>query len=36
MLQLDSPAKALLRGDARVDGDRLRFLQFVQKFERGA
>lgn len=30
-----SPAKAIMQGDVTIDGDQLRFLQFVQKFERG-
>lgn len=36
MLQLKSPAKAIMNGDVKVEGDQLRFLQFVQRFERGA
>jgi alkyl sulfatase BDS1-like metallo-beta-lactamase superfamily hydrolase len=36
MLQLKSPAKAIMNGDVKIEGDQLRFLQFVQRFERGA
>ena len=35
-VQLQSPAKAILNGDVRIEGDQLKFLTFVQKFERGA
>lgn len=36
MLQLKSPAKAIMNGDVKIEGDQLRFLSFVQRFERGA
>ena len=36
MLQLKSPGKAIVNGDVRIEGDQLRFLTFVQRFERGA
>jgi len=36
MLQLKSPGKAIMNGDVRIEGDQLKFLVFVQRFERGA
>ncbi len=36
MLQLKSPGKAIMNGDVKIEGDQLRFLTFVQRFERGA
>ena len=36
MLQLKSAATAIWNGEVKIEGDQLRFLQFVRRFERGA